>query len=88
MLTQNTDMLNTLLRHKNFSLLLVGYALYIIQLILVMTDDGINYKTIIYEILVFFALLALREYQHINPPENPEADSPPNEPVSSEQPEA
>lgn len=84
MLSSNINTLNSLLQHKNFSLLIAGYFLYIIHLILVMTDEGITYKNIIYEILVLFSLIALKEYQNFNQPENLEETVQPNEPVSSE----
>lgn len=93
----NTNIIQTILENKNFYFLIIGYALYILHLILFMKDEGITYKSILYEIVIFFALLACKEYQNITENSDEPGDYPSSpihpeevshEPVSSAEPVA
>lgn len=63
----NMTLRDHIVSKKNGSLLITGYTLYITQMIIALTDENSNYKTILTEIIVFMALLALREYKKHNP---------------------
>lgn len=63
----NMTLRDHIVSKKNGSLLITGYSLYITQLIISLTDENSNIKTVLTEIIVFMALLALREYKKHNP---------------------
>ena len=63
----NMTLKDHIVARKNGSLLITGYTLYVAQLIISLTDENSNTKTVLTEIIVFLALLALREYKKYNP---------------------